>query len=119
MSRIEVKLVVTIEEDSIDAIAEQIAKSLQRKLATIGIGTPERTPSQEASRHANYGGTPPEDESLLVDSKQTCKLLKISERKLWQMWNSGLMPKPMKIGRVVRWSRDALIEWVLEGCPPQ
>ncbi|MBA2116676.1 hypothetical protein HOV93_38680 [Planctomycetes bacterium FF15] len=119
MSKIEVKLLVTIEEDSIDAIAEQIVKSLHRKLATIGIGTSERTPSKEASRHANYGGTPPEDESLLVDSKQACKLLKISERKLWQMWNSGLMPKPTKIGRVVRWSRQALIEWILAGCPPQ
>ena len=119
MSQIEVKLVVTIEEESIDAIAEKIANSLQRTLATIDIGKSERTPSQEASRRANYGGSPPEDESLLVDSKQACKLLKVSERKLWQMWNSDVMPKPMKIGRVVRWSREDLVKWVQEGCPTQ
>lgn len=61
---------------------------------------------------------PPEDKGLLIDMKAAAKLLDLSERTVWGMANSGRMPKPIKIGRAVRWSHEELRAWVNAGCPP-
>lgn len=30
---------------------------------------------------------------------------------------SGKLPKPVRIGRSVRWRREELRDWIQEGCP--
>ena len=73
-----------------------------------------------ASRNALFAGQkPPEDKGLLIDSRQAAKLLKVSERTLWRMWNEGKMPKPIRIGQAVRFSYEELQAWVNAGGPPQ
>lgn len=47
------------------------------------------------------------------------KLLDLSEWTVWGMANSGRIPKPIRIGRAVRWSYEELRAWVNAGCPPQ
>ncbi|WP_231756562.1 helix-turn-helix transcriptional regulator [Lignipirellula cremea] len=37
---------------------------------------------------------------------------------VWGMANSGRMPKPIKMGRMVRWSYEDLHAWVNAGGPP-
>jgi excisionase family DNA binding protein len=72
----------------------------------------------EASRRAIYGSAkPPEDESLLVDTQEAAKLLQCSARKIFKMQIAGEMPKPIRIGRAVRWGRAELIAWIDAGCP--
>jgi excisionase family DNA binding protein len=56
---------------------------------------------------------------LLIDSREAAKLLKISEKTLWSMWNEGKMPKPIRIGKAVRFSYEELQAWVNAGGPPQ
>jgi prophage regulatory protein len=38
----------------------------------------------------------------------------------WHRGNaSGLIPRPLKIGGLVRWSRRELMAWIEHGCPPR
>lgn len=57
------------------------------------------------------------DESLLLDTKQVAELLGIGERTLWRWSRSGIAPRPIKIGKTVRFSADEIREWVAKGCP--
>ncbi len=57
------------------------------------------------------------DEHLLLDTKQVAELLGIGERTLWAWSRSGIAPRPIKIGRTVRFSADEIREWVAKGCP--
>jgi predicted DNA-binding transcriptional regulator AlpA len=79
-----------------------------------------KMPPLDASTHALFAGEkPPDDTGLLIDSRQASKLLGVSPRKLWAMYNSGEMPKPTRIGRAVRWGYEEIRAWVNAGCPPQ
>jgi excisionase family DNA binding protein len=84
--------------------------------------TPPQSPEKkrlESSRRAIYAGEePPEDESMLLDTKQVAKQLKVSDRTVFAMHTSGEMPKAVRIGRAVRWGRAEIKAWVDEGCPP-
>lgn len=74
--------------------------------------------SKERSVHAHFGGQqPPTDRGLLIDTKEACKLLKVSSRTLYGMYSQGRMPQPIRIGSAVRWSYEELKAWVAEGCP--
>jgi excisionase family DNA binding protein len=83
---------------------------------------PPATPDQkrlENSRRAIFAGQkPPEDEALLLNTKEVAKLLKVSDRTVQSMQTSGEMPKPVRIGRAVRWGRAEIEAWIDEGCPP-
>jgi predicted DNA-binding transcriptional regulator AlpA len=44
-------------------------------------------------------------------------LLKISERQVWRLNDSGRLPGCIRIGRSVRWSARAIDAWIEAGCP--
>lgn len=41
----------------------------------------------------------------------------VSERHIRRLVDGGRFPQPVKLGRLVRWPRRALEEWVDDGCP--
>jgi excisionase family DNA binding protein len=51
---------------------------------------------------------------LLLSVKKIAELLSISERTVWMRSSCGEMPSPLSIGRLKRWPRDALEEWIAE-----
>lgn len=53
----------------------------------------------------------------LLDVKQTAKLLSASTRTVYRLADSGKMPRPIKLGALVRWRRDELCRWINNGCP--
>ena len=116
MKPIQFQIGVTLDEKAVETLAE-LMKGVLREWSGIDEQKEARL---RASQHALFGGQkPPEDIGLLIDNKQAAKLLKVSERTLWGMWNSGKMPSPVRIGRAVRWSYEELKAWVAAGCPPQ
>lgn len=56
--------------------------------------------------------------SELLDVSAVAALLMCSERHVWRLSDTGAMPAPLRIGRLVRWSRRPLTEWIDGGCKP-
>ncbi len=54
---------------------------------------------------------PPPEPPLLVDSREACRLLCICPRKLWQLSADGKL-RAVKIGRMVRYSRQDLMDFI-------
>ena len=45
------------------------------------------------------------------------KLLRCSSRTVYRLADSGRMPRPVKLGALVRWPKVVLEGWIAEGCP--
>ena len=56
-------------------------------------------------------------EPLLIDVKSLAKMLSCSVRSVWRLNSSGKLPKPVKIGRSVKWNYQMVRTWVEMGCP--
>ena len=54
---------------------------------------------------------PPEPEPLLLEPREAARMLRISERTLSTFTANGTLPVT-RIGRSVRYSPDALREWI-------
>jgi len=73
---------------------------------------------RDGSRRAIHAGEDfPEDDAILLNKNDVAKLLKVSDRTVFRWQTEGDMPRPIKIGGLVRWGRDELNAWVHEGCP--
>jgi excisionase family DNA binding protein len=62
--------------------------------------------------------TNPADETALLDVRAVARLLDCSVRHVYRLSEMGLMPAPIKLGTLVRWSRRAIDEWIATGCKP-
>ena len=76
----------------------------------------------EAARGAGQGhahAPPPEPGSLpvLLTDAQVGDFLGMSRRTIRQMDTTGRLPQGLKLGRLRRWRRDELADWVKSGCP--
>ena len=116
MKAIHVQLTITLDESAARPLAELLAPALKQ----AGFIPHESNEESKARLRPNpnfCGQKLPEDQGLLVDSREAAKLLRISPRTLWKMQTSGEMPPPIRIGRAVRWSLEVLKKWVESGCP--
>ena len=56
----------------------------------------------------------------LVNANEVARILNVSTRTLWRMKSANQLPKHVEFGgRNVRWSRDAIVDWINVGCPPR
>lgn len=56
----------------------------------------------------------------LLDVKAVAQILGCSVRHVYRLSDGGKMPKPVRLGGLVRWRLDGpggLKEWISEGCP--
>lgn len=55
---------------------------------------------------------------LLIDARDAARLLGVSRSTFWAMLSAGRIPTPVfRAGRVVRWDRREIEQWVSSGCP--
>jgi excisionase family DNA binding protein len=110
------KIGITIERENMPALVEL----LKQVLRAVQGDDEAKERRLQASRNAIFAGQkPPEDKGLLTNSRQAAKLLGVSDRTLWGMWNAGKMPQPIRIGQVVRFGYEELRAWVNAGGPSQ
>ena len=57
--------------------------------------------------------TPP----LLLRAEEAAGVLGVSRSVFYRLHSRGLVPEPLQIGGVKRWSYLALVTWVQNGCP--
>jgi excisionase family DNA binding protein len=44
-------------------------------------------------------------------------MLNCSIRTVYRLTDSARMPKPVKLGALVRWPREVIERWIAQGCP--
>ena len=52
----------------------------------------------------------------LIDIRAVAAMLQCSTRHITRMAGAGKMPKPKRLGVLVRWSRKELESWIAGGC---
>ena len=119
MKTVQIQLSITLDETAAKSLAELLGPAIKQATANSASETDERRNARlQASQNAIFGGEqPPSDQGLLINSREAAKLLKISQRTLWQWHSTGEMPPPIRIGRAVRWALEVLKKWVDAGCP--
>lgn len=60
----------------------------------------------------------PCDKRRLVAASSLEWVLDADSRTIHRWAASGLMPKPYRIGKSLRWDADELRDWIADGCPP-
>jgi len=60
---------------------------------------------------------PPTEEVRLLDVQAVAQILACSTRHIYRLADSGRMPRPRKLGALVRWDRKELEKWLADGCP--
>lgn len=59
---------------------------------------------------------PTEAQAALLDVRQVASILACSTRTCYRLADGGLMPRPRKLGALVRWSKADLDAWISGGC---
>lgn len=55
----------------------------------------------------------------LLDVRSVARMLGCSPRHVYRLSDSGKMPLPLRLGGLVRWSRQTILDWIANGCPSQ
>jgi excisionase family DNA binding protein len=53
----------------------------------------------------------------LIDLATVARLLGVSKSHARRLADAGRMPSGIRLGRIVRWSRSELTDWINQGCP--
>ncbi|PAY19090.1 hypothetical protein CKO51_13255 [Rhodopirellula sp. SM50] len=57
------------------------------------------------------------NEIQLLSARSIAARLEVSQRTIQRMADRSEMPKPMKVGRLIRWDATAIERWIAAGCP--
>jgi predicted DNA-binding transcriptional regulator AlpA len=63
--------------------------------------------------------TQEKDMERLMSVRDVAELLKCSSHHVYMLKTYGKIPKPIKLGRILRWRRGVIEKWIEEGCPSQ
>ena len=53
----------------------------------------------------------------LGDVQAVAEKLGCSTRHVYRLSDAGKMPRPLKLGSLVRWNLTQIDEWIAQGCP--
>jgi len=56
-------------------------------------------------------------EAALLDVQAVAAMLNCSPRQVYRLADRGALPRPVRLGRLVRWCRAAIEIWIADGCP--
>jgi excisionase family DNA binding protein len=57
--------------------------------------------------------------AVLLDVGAVAEILGCSVRHVYRLADRGAMPRPLKVGALVRWPRLAIERWISDGCPAE
>jgi excisionase family DNA binding protein len=61
---------------------------------------------------------PAEAPAVLLDVQAVASMLGCSNRHVYRLSDCGRMPRPVKLGALVRWNRASVERWIVAGCLP-
>jgi len=53
----------------------------------------------------------------MCDVVAIAELLDCSSRHVRRLADAGSMPRPIRIGRLIRWRKSDVDQWIADGCP--
>ena len=53
----------------------------------------------------------------LLDVGTVAAMLSCSARHVYRLADADRLPRPVKLGSLVRWRADEIAEWIAAGCP--
>jgi excisionase family DNA binding protein len=56
-------------------------------------------------------------QGALLSVDQLAATLNCSPRHCYRLADAGRMPRPVKLGSLVRWRADEIAEWIAAACP--
>jgi len=75
------------------------------------------TVKENATGERIAGRAAAECDPALLDVNQVAALLSCSPRHVYRLSDAGRLPSPVKLGALVRWPRQAVLDWIAAGCP--
>ena len=57
-------------------------------------------------------------DAALLDVNEVAAMLGCSARHVYRLTDAGKMPRPVKLGSLVRWNRASIEDWIGGGCKP-
>jgi len=57
------------------------------------------------------------ERAAMLSVKDVAAMLQCSARRVCRLSGSGRMPRPVKLGALVRWPRAVVEQWIAAGCP--
>jgi predicted DNA-binding transcriptional regulator AlpA len=60
---------------------------------------------------------PTDPSPLLIDGDKYAQLMSVSPRTIRRLADAGHGPKPVRVGRCLRWRLDEVADWLAAGCP--
>ena len=74
---------------------------------------------QDVAVGANTGGgaANTREPFALLNVEGVAALLNCSPRHVYRLADMGRVPRPVKLGALVRWSRASIEDWISRGCP--
>lgn len=63
--------------------------------------------------------TPAPETPLMLTAADVAGLLACSAKTVYRLNDRGGMPRPVRLGGMLRWHRAAIEQWIAEGCPPR
>lgn len=78
----------------------------------------------EGDTHNGSGGgsataVPPATVPLALTPEELARTLGISRAHLFRLHSRGLLPRPVRLGRSLRWDRGTVVRWLAAGAPPR
>jgi len=66
---------------------------------------------------AGGGEAATRERAAMMTVQDVAEALNCSTRTVYRLADAGRMPRPVKLGALVRWPRAAVEEWIADGCP--
>lgn len=54
---------------------------------------------------------------VMLTVNDVAEMLNCSARTVYRLTDSGRIPRPIKLGALVRWPRKTIEQWIASGCP--
>ena len=70
--------------------------------------TVERTDGRDAG---------PGVEPAMLTVHDVARMLNCSSRTVYRLTDTGRMPRPVKLGALIRWPLETIKKWIADGCP--
>ena len=61
--------------------------------------------------------TGPGVEPAMLTVQDVARMLNCSSRTVYRLTDTGRMPRPVKLGALIRWPRETVTRWIAADCP--